>query len=146
MLLCACMNYMCLLTSIMCLVLVDFHTSSLTIFIVTYSLLQYELPLPTPAGQRIGRRQTGGAAASPCPSSKRLYVDNEDDFTPPNSFNMRSTEPSHLPERNSSPIDNFFLLFTVAMMWVVLRNTQDICIIFIVGGKKFKKKIVNIFG
>ena len=107
--------------------LVYFHTGSFTIFliIITYSLLQYELPLPTPAGRGIGRRQTRGAASAPCPSSRRLSVDNEDDFTPPNLFNVWSTELCHLPEQNSSPIDYFLLLITVAMMWVVLRNTRE---------------------
>ena len=138
--LCACMNYMCLMTySIMWLVLLDFHTSSFTIFILRIHCCSM-LPLPTPTGRGIGRRQTGGAAASPRPFSRRLSVDNEDDFTPPNLFNAWSTELCRLPERNSSPIDYFLLLFTVAMMSVVLRNTQEYAKKLLSAGKNHPKK------
>ena len=138
--LCACMNYMCLMTySIMWLVLLDFHTSSFTIFILRTHCCSM-LPLPTPTGRGIGRRQTGGAAASPRPFSRRLSVDNEDDFTPPNLFNVWSTELCRLPERNSSPIDYFLLLFTVAMMSVVLRNTQEYAQFLLSAEKNSPKK------
>ena len=43
----------------------------------------------------------------------------------PHNFSFRSTGPQQLPPRNSSPIDNFMLLFMINMMQVVLRNTWD---------------------
>ena len=107
--------------------LVYIHTCSFTIFLIVLLIhccsMSYHYQHPLVEG--IGRRQTRGAASAPCPSSRRLSVDNEDDFTPPNLFNVWSSELCHLPERNSSAIDYFLLLFTVAMMWVVLRNTQE---------------------
>ena len=70
-----------------------------------------------------GRTQGRGAAAAR-PDNGWQRVNAEQQHTAPHEFAVRTpTGPHQLPARNSSPVDYFFLLFTVATLRNVLRNT-----------------------
>ena len=71
---------------------------------------------------RRGRLQTRTAAD---PNGGWIRVDDEADHAIPHDFTVRSTGPCQLPPRNSSPIEYFYLLFTVATVGIVLRNIRD---------------------
>ena len=48
----------------------------------------------------------------------------EDGHAPPHTFSVRNPGPRQMPPRNSSPIEYFFLLFTVATFRTLLNNTK----------------------
>ena len=51
-------------------------------------------------------------------------VADEDVHAPPHTFGVRNPGPRQMPPRNSSPIEYFFLLFTVATFRTLLNNTK----------------------
>ena len=97
-------------------------------------MLQYELPVPATRGVARGRRggrgtrirtRAASTAAGARPGGGWLRVQDDEEFTAPHDFSVRSPGSRQLPARNSDPIHYFFLMFTVATMRIVLRNTRE---------------------
>ena len=99
-------------------------------------MLQYELPATRDVRGRVRGRGVRGvpvqtraaaaaAAAAARPTGGWRRVNDEDDFTAPHTFSVRSPGPRLLPPRNSDPVEYFLLLFTVTTMQTVLRNTRE---------------------
>jgi len=88
-------------------------------------MLQYEPPATRARtrGRGLGRRVRTRSASSR-PSGGWSAINEEDDFVAPHDFSIRTTGPRQLPPRNSPPIDYFRLLFTVATLQTILRNTR----------------------
>ena len=69
-------------------------------------------------------KHQGRGAAAARPGNGWQRVNAEHQHTAPHEFAVRTpTGPHQLPARNSSPVDYFFLLFTVATLRNVLRHT-----------------------